>query len=128
MPQVTITIGGRNFEVACQDGEEQFLHNAAGMLDTEAQTLAKHVGRLPESKMLLMAGLMLADRTANVESKIQQAEAQIAQLQAELNAAQNAEPQRIEVPVVPSDVTDTLAELAAQAEALAESLEERIKA
>ena len=33
MPEVTISIGGRNFDVACQDGEEQYLHSAAKMLD-----------------------------------------------------------------------------------------------
>ena len=40
MPEVTIHIGGRSFEVACQDGEEHFLHSAAKMLDDEAQALA----------------------------------------------------------------------------------------
>ncbi|WP_445811313.1 cell division protein ZapA, partial [Yoonia sp.] len=36
MPQVEIFIGGRTFEVACQEGEEHFLHSAAAMLDAEA--------------------------------------------------------------------------------------------
>ena len=65
MPQVEITIGGRNFEVACQEGEEQFLMTAAAMLDVEASSLSTQVGRMPESRMLMMAGLLLADRTAN---------------------------------------------------------------
>ena len=37
MPDVTIEIGGREFSVACQAGEEPFLHSAARMLDAEAQ-------------------------------------------------------------------------------------------
>ena len=61
MPEITIFIGGRNFEVACQAGEEQYLQAAAKMLDDEAQTLSDQVGRMPEARMLLMAGLMLAD-------------------------------------------------------------------
>ena len=56
MPQVEIFIGGRTFEVACQEGEEHFLHSAAAMLDAEAATLAEQIGRLPEARMLLMAG------------------------------------------------------------------------
>jgi cell division protein ZapA len=68
MPEVVITIGGRQFEVACQVGEEQYLHSAAKMLDTEAQTLASQIGRIPEPRMLLMAGLMLADKTAAMEA------------------------------------------------------------
>jgi cell division protein ZapA len=45
MPEVTVTIGGRQFDVACQDGEEQYLHTAAKMLDDEAQVLSDQVGR-----------------------------------------------------------------------------------
>lgn len=77
--------------------------------------------------MLLMAGLMLADKTAAVEDKIKDVEATLAEREAELaelRAAPAPEPERIEVPVVPQDVTDTLAELAARAEALAGELEE----
>ena len=74
MPEVTITIGGRSFDVACQPGEEHFLHAAAGMLDGEARVLSDQIGRLPESRMLLMAGLMLADKTAGLEEDLQRAE------------------------------------------------------
>ena len=74
MPQVEITVGGRNFEVACQDGEEQFLLTAAAMLDVEASSLSTQIGRMPESRMLLMAGLLLADRTAGLEDKVREAE------------------------------------------------------
>ena len=70
MPEVTISIGGRNFEVACQEGEEHYLHSAAKMLDTEAQTLASQIGRIPEARMLLMAGLMLADKTSGVQEQM----------------------------------------------------------
>jgi len=69
MPEVTISIGGRNFDVACQEGEESYLHAAAKMLDEEAQVLSDQVGRMPEARMLLMAGLMLADKTASFEDK-----------------------------------------------------------
>ena len=70
MPEVTIQIGGRGFDVSCQEGEEAFLHSAAKMLDDEAQVLSDQIGRMPESRMLLMAGLMLADKTAGTEEKI----------------------------------------------------------
>jgi cell division protein ZapA len=70
MPEVTIVIGGRNFEVACREGEEHFLASAAAMLDEEARTLQDSIGRVPEAKMLLMAGLMLADKTAALEEQV----------------------------------------------------------
>lgn len=128
MPEVTITIGGRNFEVACQEGEEHFLHSAAKMLDDEAQTLASQIGRIPEPRMLLMAGLMLADKTAAMEDRVREMEDKVAAVQGELDALKNQPapaPERVEVPVIPEIVTDTLAEIAARAESLAASVEEK---
>ena len=127
MPEVTITIGSRQFEVACQEGEEHYLHTAAKMLDDEAQVLSDQVGRMPEARMLLMAGLMLADKTASVEDRVAEIQEKLAEREAELEGLRNAtpEPERIEIPVVPQAVTDTLAELAARAEALAASVEEK---
>ena len=128
MPEVIIQIGGRDFEVACQDGEEGYLRSAAAMLDEEAQVLSDQIGRMPEARMLLMAGLMLADKTAAVEDRIKEVEATLAEREAELAQLRDApapEPERIEIPIVPPSVTDTLAELAAQAEALAAAVEEK---
>lgn len=100
MPQVEISIGGRVFEVACQPGEESYLHSAAAMLDEEARPLANQIGRIPESRMLLMAGLLLADKTASLRDEV-------ARLKAELAELESAPPQvvtetvevRVEVPV-----------------------------
>ncbi|WP_417727416.1 cell division protein ZapA [Roseovarius sp.] len=126
MPEVQIEIGGRKFEVACQAGEEHYLHAAAKMLDEEASVLAAQIGRIPEPRMLLMAGLMLADKTAGLQDKLREAEDRLAEKDAELDQLRNApapEAQRIEVPVVPDAVMDTLAEIAARAEALAETVD-----
>lgn len=128
MPEVTVMIGNRPFVVACQEGEEPYLKSAAKMLDDEAQILADQAGRMPEARMLLMAGLMLADKTASVEDKIAEVRAELAEREAELEGLRTMgapEPERIEVPVVPQAVTETLAELAARAEALAADVEEK---
>ncbi|WP_296424336.1 cell division protein ZapA [Yoonia sp.] len=126
MPQVEISIGGRTFEVACQDGEEHFLHSAAAMLDGEAAHLSEQIGRMPEARMLLMAGLMLADKTAGLEDRVRVADAEVAKLHGQIEKLEQRPtpaPERIEVPVVPAAVTDTLAEIAARAEALADQVE-----
>lgn len=131
MPEVRIVIGGRPYDVACQDGEEAFLHAAAQLLDAEASTLAAQAGRIPEPRMLLMAGLMLADRTAGMEDQLRTLEARLAEREAaleELRSRPRAAPERVEVPVVPMAVTEALAELAARAEALAVQAEERARA
>ena len=120
MPEVEIRIGGRSFEVSCQDGEEQYLQAAAGLLDAEASVLSSQIGRLPEARMLLMAGLMLADRTAGMQDKLATLEAELAQIK-----SAPPPPERIEVPVMPAGVAETLAELTARAEALAAQLEDK---
>lgn len=129
MPEITIQIGGREFDVACQEGEEHYLHSAAAMLDLEASTLTSQIGRLPEPRMLLMAGLMLADKTAGIEDKLKSREARIAELENEIarfSAMPAPEPERIEVPVIPASLSDSMAELAARAESIAGALEERV--
>ena len=131
MPEVTIEIGARPFSVACQEGEEHFLQSAAALLDSEAHSLMDQIGRLPEARMLLMAGLMLADKAAGTDDQIKAMENKIAQQEAwieELQSRPAPEPEKVEVAVIPNEVSETLAELAARAEALAEAAEEKLRA
>jgi len=121
MPELDIMIGGRNFQVACQPGEEHFLRAAAQMLDTEAAPMVGQMGRLPEAKMLLMAGLMLADKTAALEDETRTLKARLALLEASPPEAAV----KVEVPVVPPELAATLADLASRAEALATRVESR---
>ena len=128
MPEVRISIGGRDFDVACQEGEEHFLRSAAQMLDSEAQTLISQIGRMPESRMLLMAGLLLADKAAGSEDKVRAMERKVGAMTAELEEAREAalqKPEPVEVPRIPQEVVDNFAEIAARAEALAETIEEQ---
>jgi cell division protein ZapA len=119
MPDVDIVIGGRTFQVSCQPGEDHFLRAAAKMLDNEAQPLVNQMGRLPEARMLLMSALMLADRTAAVEDELRVAKAHLASLEGKVRA------EGVSGGIVPAMI-DSLAEIAARAEALAGALEERV--
>lgn len=121
MPDLEIAIGGRSFKVSCQPGEEHFLRAAAAMLDSEAQPLVASMGRLPEARLLLMSGLMLADKAAALEDENRQLKAQMA----EIEGRPVPQREKMEVPVIPPQVVETLAELAARAEALAARLDDR---
>ena len=77
MPEVEIEIGGRTFTVACQEGEEPYLRAAAKMLNTEATVVLGQIGRMPSDRMLLMAGLMLADKTAALEDELRETQAKV---------------------------------------------------
>lgn len=125
--EIEIKIGGRSFEVACQQGEEQYLLSAAQLLDAEAQVLVAQIGRMPEARMLLMAGLMLADKTAGLEEQLREAQDKLKAAESELSELKSQPapaPEKVEVPVIPDDVTDALAEIAARAEALANTFDE----
>ncbi len=126
MAEQIVTIGGRDYDVACQDGEEPFLQAAAGLLDAETQTLTNQIGRMPEARVLLMAGLLLADKTAGITGELTAATSRIAELEAELEAQRSAlppEPERVEIPVIPESVLKDLNDLASRSEALADRVE-----
>ena len=129
MPQIEVSVGGRAFEVACQPGEEAFLRSAAEILDAEASALSSAIGRMPENRMLLMAGLMLADKAAGLEDQLRAAQGRIEALEARSPEPQRVEVPvevpvevRVEVPVVPEEVSRVIADLAAEAEALARAV------
>lgn len=71
MPDLTLEIGGRSFDVACEPGQEQSLERAARLFDGEAMRVQEAVGRATEQRMLLLAGLMLADTMTGLEDRLQ---------------------------------------------------------
>ncbi len=62
MAEAKLTIGTRNFRVACEDGQEGYLQSAAALLDQFAKTLMQNNADISENQMLLMSGLMAADQ------------------------------------------------------------------
>ncbi|WP_118137528.1 cell division protein ZapA [Oceanicella sp. SM1341] len=131
MADITLNIGGRQFRVACEDGEQERLRDAAGLLDAEADALSKAIGTVPESRMLLMAGLMLADRMIGQESRHRGTEEALRETRARLRAAESAvtahhaapDPRAIEIENLADQAVDLLDRTAARLEAIAESLE-----
>ena len=62
MPDLKVLIGGRNYSISCNPGEEIAATESASLLDQEAQLIQDQLGRLPEDKMLLLSGLLLGDK------------------------------------------------------------------
>ena len=69
MTELEISIGGRIFSVACDNEEQEKVKEAAALINEEADSIQSQLGRLPESKMLLLSALMIADRLADVETE-----------------------------------------------------------
>ena len=60
MADVAVTVAGRAYRLACRDGDEARLQAAAAHLDAQACRLVERLGAVPENRLLLMAGLLVA--------------------------------------------------------------------
>ena len=127
MPEVEIEVGGRRFEVACQPGEEDYLISAATALDKEASSIGDQLGRLSESRMLLMAGLMLADQAGNLKEKLAKSDADLTAAISEISRL-NAELSSSSIPgnenaALSAEFAKTLIDIAEKAERLADKID-----
>lgn len=61
MGQITVSIGGRGYPLACRDGEEAHLGALAAHLQAKADELQASLGVMSEPRLLLMAGILVAD-------------------------------------------------------------------
>lgn len=66
MAEVTIEVGGRRYDVACRDGEEDQLRVLARLVDEKAMHARSTVGGMNEARQLLLAALLLADELADL--------------------------------------------------------------
>ncbi len=62
MPDVKLSIAGRDYFVACNAGEEQRLLELGAMVDATAQQVAGSARGLTETRILLFSALLLADK------------------------------------------------------------------
>jgi cell division protein ZapA len=60
MAEVSLSVGGRAYRLACRDGEEEDLRAAASLLDSRVSGLMQAHGAIAEPRLLLMAALLLS--------------------------------------------------------------------
>jgi cell division protein ZapA len=77
MGQVIIAVNDRSYTMQCADGEEAQLSTLAGVLDKEVSQIRDQVGAVGDLRLLLMAGLMLADKLAESERRAEAMREQI---------------------------------------------------
>ncbi len=61
MAEVQVRIGGHSYPLSCRDGDEARVAEVAGELAKKAERLTQSLGPMSEARLLLMAGLMVAD-------------------------------------------------------------------
>lgn len=95
MAHVIVEVNGRPYTMQCAEGEEAHLRDLAVLLDGEVQRVKSSVGSVGDIRMLVMAGLMVADRLSEAIARIQSLEEQVAGLR-EARAAAQAETRNLE--------------------------------
>jgi cell division protein ZapA len=80
MSQVNVTINGRQFRMACEDGEEARLSRLAEDLDASIATLRTRFGEIGDTRLTVMAALTLADQLSETREKLQRLEPELATL------------------------------------------------
>ncbi len=68
--QVEITINGRQYRVACEDGQESHLTNLANYFDGKMKSLVEEVGQIGDTSLMVMAGLLIADELSDVNQEL----------------------------------------------------------
>lgn len=77
MAQVSIRINGRSYDVNCEDGQEHHLQRLANSLANAVQDLVKQVGQVGDARLLVMAGLVMADEMMEQKGELAAAKARI---------------------------------------------------
>lgn len=83
MATVAITVGGRSYQIACEDGTEDQVIALAGGIDKQVGELATRVSSASQPLLLVMTALMIA-------SDLEEARAALAEKGAEAAAARQA--------------------------------------
>ncbi len=106
MPQVEVTINGRRYQIACEEGQEDHLSGLAGYLDDRVRELVAAIGQVGDARLLVMSNLLVADELSEAYSILSKA---------------GLQPRREGSPAARMDARD--AGLAERIESLAERIE-----
>ena len=87
MPTVIVRVNDRPYNMVCDEGEEDHLAELAGLLSEEVDKLKKSFGQVGDSKLLLMGGLVIADKLDEALKRIESLESEIEGLKDARSAA-----------------------------------------
>jgi cell division protein ZapA len=83
MAQVTIEVNGHEYVVGCEDGQERRLADLAASVDAQVRQVARDVGSLGETRLMLMGALVMADDITELRSEIETLKVELVQIKAE---------------------------------------------
>jgi cell division protein ZapA len=77
MATVNATIAGRQFRLACEDGQEEHLQMLARDIDERIEGLRKQFGEIGDTRLTVMAALMVADEMSEAAHKMRRMEEEL---------------------------------------------------
>lgn len=80
MAQVTVTIDGRQYRMACDEGQEEHLIELAGRFDRYVTHLKDSFGEIGDQRITVMAGIMVMDELLELQKRVRGMESEIATL------------------------------------------------
>jgi len=72
MGQVAVPVNGRSFTITCDDGQEPRIRRLTQYVDARVGEFVKSVGQVGESRLLLLAALVIADELSDANEALQQ--------------------------------------------------------
>lgn len=82
MAQVTVTIAGKNYRIACGDGEERHLEGLASSFDARVEDMRAAFGEIGDMRLHVMAAISLADEMHETKRRMAALEAELEELKA----------------------------------------------
>ncbi len=70
MAQVTVTIDGKAYRMACEEGQEDHLTDLANRFDQYVSHLKSQFGEIGDLRLTVMAGIMVMDELSEVNRKL----------------------------------------------------------
>ena len=77
MANVSVTINGRSYQIACDDGQEEHLTELADYIDRRIGELAASVGQIGDMRLMVMTSLLVADELSEAYSEIETLRGQV---------------------------------------------------
>ena len=77
MGSVNATIAGRQFRLACEDGHEAHLQALAADIDARIVELRNRFGEIGDTRLTVMAALMVADENTEIQRKLRRLEEEV---------------------------------------------------
>ncbi len=123
MPEIPVSVRGRQYDIACTDDEHEATVTARDMLNHEMQKWVdqEDIG-IPH--LLIMCALSFADQIRNLERQTEEAKDQLDALRNSAESKPDATVQEFEDKEIPDEDYANLTDLADFAEEIATGLEE----